>query len=143
MTKPIDTNGIRKCVYLHGNAVRPIVESLCDEIDRLRGEKQTPQGKTDEMELKIANMRGDRWSDLAGEYIKERDAANQKLLMIATGLDDLRIKYLLQGNVHFNGKAFSSELDDLLKRTAYLPVPEEVEVKAEVREVNDTLEGHE
>lgn len=110
------------------------VGMLCDEIDRLRGEKQTPQGTTAELELKIANMRGDRWSDLAGEYIKERDAANQKLLMIATGLDDLRIKYLLQGNVHFNGKAFSSELDTLLERIAELPVPEEIEVKAEVED---------
>ncbi len=115
------------------DAENAAVMELLDEIDRLRGVQTPPQGKTDELELKIANMRGDRWSDLAGVYLKERDEANRKLFMIATGLDDLRIKYLLQGNVHFDGKALASELDGILK-SATLPVPQEVEVVAEVED---------
>lgn len=57
----IDTGGIRKHVATGAPLPFSLVFQLCDEIDRLRGEKQTPQGKTVEVRIPVAVEKSGYW----------------------------------------------------------------------------------
>lgn len=62
MTKPIDTYKVRTDAVLGKSADTDLVFALCDEIDRLRGEKQTPpQGKTVRVAVKVAVDKNGDW----------------------------------------------------------------------------------
>ena len=105
----IDINEIRQSIADRKGLIRhrETIISLCDEIDRLRGEKQTPQGKTVRVKVAVAVDKhgywcANGWKDATPE--ESRDTASEMV----------------------------DEGESIYWLTADLPVPEEVEVEAEV-----------
>ena len=86
------------------------VGMLCDEIDRLRGEKQTPQGKTVRVTAMVAMEPNGNWCAY-GRSSKSKAGR------------------LADANCALMGM---SPFSKVYKLTADLPVPEEIEVKAEI-----------
>lgn len=107
MTKQIDTNEIRQRMADCDVSEEDIL-ALCDEIDRMRGEKQTPpQGKTVRVMVAVAISADEDWMAIGSSGFDNSSVA--RLLSVTTE-GECKIHWL----------------------TADLPVPEEVEVKAEV-----------
>ena len=105
MTKPIDT----KQIMTDYRAMRPVdLQSLCDEIDRLRGEQQTPpQGKTVEVRVAVGVEPTGKWNAFGWAGGTDAD----KMELAVEPLDPGEARYWL---------------------TATLPVPAEVCVVAKV-----------
>ena len=117
MTKPIDTNDIRERLRDY-NVSDAELFALCDEIDRLRGVQTPPQGKTVRVKVAVGVEPTGKWNAFGWSHGTDAE----KMELAVEPLDPGEARFWL---------------------TATLPVPQEVEVVAEVREVNDTLEGHE
>lgn len=100
-------NEIRKHNDEDFNLTKESVDFLLDEIDRLRGEKQTPQGKTVDVRVAVAVSSNGEWT-AAGWHDGDRD------VVIETAMDAA----FFPANVYW--------------LTATLPVPAEVEVVATV-----------
>ena len=107
----IDTNAIRNNIK-HGlfQYSNQDIIALCDEIDRLRGEKQTPQGKTVRVKVAVVVDNESCWS-ASGWTQATNEAA----------VDDAN-EYFEHDNVPRY----------VFWLTADLPVPEETTVEAEV-----------
>lgn len=100
----LDTREIRGDSLYFEPKSRSTIEALCDEIDRLREEKQTPQGK-------MVRVKFQAFVDPYGNIEIPRLNVN------AVGRDS-------QAEPSFEGS--------VVNITADLPVPKEVEVVAEV-----------
>lgn len=103
----IDTNEMKSLAYNKLRDPIEIIFALCDEIDRLRGEKQPPQGKTVKVKVAVGVEPTGKWN--AFGWAGGTDA--EKMELTVEPLDTGEARFWL---------------------TADLPLPEEMTVEAEV-----------
>ena len=101
----IDTDEIRDNLHIYESLVHGTLRALCDEIDRLRGEHQTPpQGRTVEFRFNA--------------YIDTKGNVEIPFCTLTPGRNTYQCEPTMDGII--------------VKLTATLPVPAEVEVVARV-----------